>query len=552
MRRQTGPRTGRPPAFAPRAMAATPHYLATGTAVEVLRRGGSAVDAMVAASAVLAVVYPHWCGPGGDGFWMVHDPRRGGVEGLNASGPAARLATRGYYRERGHPDRIPARGPLAALTVPGAVDGWRLAHERFGRLSWADLFDDAVRYAREGVPIARSLAFWLSRRLEELAAHSAASLFAGGRGLLREGAPIAHPALADTLERIARRGAREGFYEGETAERICAALEPRGSPLRPEDFAAFRAEWMEPVSSTYRDLTIHELPPNSQGFAALQILSLLEGFDVEWWPDGGANYLHHAAEAVKLALADRDEWLTDPRFVDVPLDRLLSREYAAERRALIDPRRAHPVGGVAPGIRFGPSARRPPPAGDTCYLCAVDGEGMAASVIQSLYQDFGSMEAGGGTGVILQNRGAYFSLDESHPNRLEPGKRTFHTLMPAMAFRGGEPYLAFGTMGGNGQPQTHAALVTRLADFGYDVQQAIEAPRWVVGRTLGKEQEALYLEGRISDAVVRELYARGHDVRMVMEWDEDMGHAQAIRIHRDTGFLEGGADPRGDGAAMGF
>ncbi|HEV2147254.1 MAG TPA: gamma-glutamyltransferase [Longimicrobiaceae bacterium] len=552
MSNETGSRTGRPPTFAPRAMVAAPHYLATSAGLDVLRRGGSAVDAAIAVNAVLAVVYPHWCGIGGDGFWLVHDPRRGGVEGLNASGPAARLATRDYYRERGHPEEIPARGPLAALTVPGAVDGWRMAHERFGRLPWEELFADAVRYAREGAPVARSLASWLSRRLDQLAGHSAASLVTGGRGPLREGARVAHPGLADTLERIARRGAREGFYEGETAERICCALQPGGSPLRPEDFAAFRAEWVEPVSTEYRGLTLHELPPNSQGFTALQILNLVEGFDVGAWGDGTADYYHHLAEAVKLALADRDEWLTDPRFVDVPLRRLLSKEYAAERRRLIDPDRALPVGGVAPGIRFGPAARRTPLAGDTCYFCAVDGEGMAASVIQSLYQEFGSMEAGGDTGVILQNRGTCFSLDDRHPNRLEPGKRTFHTLMPAMAFRGGEPYLAFGTMGGNGQAQTHAALVTRIVDFGYDVQQAIEAPRWVVGRTLGRDVEELHLEGRTSHAVVGELFARGHDVRMAMDWDEDMGHAQAIRIHRDTGLLEGGADPRGDGAALGF
>jgi oxamate amidohydrolase len=271
------------------------------------------------------------------------------------------------------------------------------------------------------------------------------------------------------------------------------------------------------------------------------------------WGDASFEYLHHMAEAVKLAFADRNEWLTDPRHVDIPLGRLLDDVYLDERRALIDTERAMVMEEVEPGIGFGPGDRRSDaPGGDTCYFCAVDADGLAVSVIQSIYHDFGAAIVPPGTGIILQNRGSFFSLDEEHPNRLEPGKRTFHTLIPAMLTRDGEPWLVYGTMGGEGQPQTHAAIVTRLVDFGYDVQQALEAPRWLMGRTWGAESQDLWLEGRITDQVARELELRGQPVLMLPEWDDNCGHAQAIRINRDSGLLEGGADPRGDGAASGW
>jgi gamma-glutamyltranspeptidase len=284
----------------------------------------------------------------------------------------------------------------------------------------------------------------------------------------------------------------------------------------------------------------------------LQILNLIEGFDVAAWGDGTVEYYHHLAEAVKLAFADRDAWLTDPRWVDIPLDRFLSKAYAAERRRLIESDRAMDIERVEPGVPFRAQVGRSIPGGDTCYLCVVDAEGLVVSAIQSIYFDFGSAVVGGETGIILQNRGAFFSLDAEHPNTLEPGKRPFHTLIPALLCRDGAPYLAYGTMGGEGQPQTHAALVTRLVDFGYDVQQAIEAPRWLMGRTWGTASRDLSMEGRISDEVVRELKRRGQPVKLLPDWDDNMGHAQAIRIHRDRGLLEGGADPRGDGSALGY
>lgn len=544
-----GPRTGRPPTYAPRGVVATSHHLASAAGLRALTRGGSAVDAAIAANAVLCVIYPHMAGLGGDGFWLIHDPRRGGVQALNASGPAASLATRDYYRGRGHHEQIPARGPLAALTVPGAIDGWRQAHELPVPLEWGELFGDAILLAREGAPVGRSLADWLVQDRELLREHAGAGrIFLPTGQPARSGERFVQPGLARSLDLLASGGA-EVFYQGELAERLCAGLED--SPLRPDDLARFQAEWVEPISGTYRGKTVYELPPNTQGFTALQILNLIEGYDLRAWGDGSADYYHHIAEAVKVAFADRDEWLTDPKFVDIPLERLLSKEYADERRGLIHPGRALDMGTVESGHRYPHPAPRRSPEGDTCYFCAVDDAGLAVSLIQSVYHDFGSLAVGGDTGILLQNRGSFFSLDDHHPNRLEPGKRTFHTLVPAMLFDGDVFEMAFGAMGGEGQPQTQAALLTRMLDFGYDVQQAIEAPRWLMGRTWGTASQDLSLEGRISDEVARELLRRGQPVNVLTDWNDNMGHAQAIR-RSPHGFLEGGADPRGDGAALGY
>jgi oxamate amidohydrolase len=547
------PRSGRPSFRAANGMVATSHYLASGAGLRVLRQGGTAVDAAIAANAVLCVGYPHMAGLGGDGFWLVHGPGTEGVEALNASGPAAKAATRDFYRDKGHQDEIPARGALAALTVPGAVDGWRVMHDRFGRLPWQDLFDEAIHYAREGIPVTRSLADWIAQDVPVFEEHqSSGRIFLPDGRAMREGERLIQADLARSLDRLARDGARSGFYEGPIAEAICRGVSGDGSPLAPDDFASFEAEWVEPLSTGYRDYTVYEFPPNTQGFAALQILNIIEGFDLQRWGDGSADYYHHMAEAVKLAFADRDAWLTDPRFLEIPLDRLLDKGYAGERRERIDPERAMVMADVEPGVEYEHENARRSPDGDTCYFCAVDRDGLAVSVIQSIYHDFGAGVVGGDTGIILQNRGSFFSLDDEHPNRLEPGKRTFHTLIPAMMLRDDDPYLVFGTMGGEGQPQTHAALISRIVDFGYDVQQAIEAPRWLMGRTWGTESQDLSLEGRISDEVMRELELRGQPVMPLEDWNDNMGHAQAIRIDGENGWLEGGADPRGDGLALGY
>jgi len=552
MSHPNGPRTGRPSTRAPRGVVATPHYLASSAGLSALQRGGSAVDAAIAANAVLCVAYPHMAGLGGDGFWLISEPT-GVVHGLNASGPAARAATLDYYRPHAIDDEIPPRGPLAILTVPGAIDGWRAAHERFGRLPWSELFDAAIIYAGEGVPVSRSLKDWTVQDVPILTKYpSTAAIFLPGGRVPAEGQRLVQADLARSFQEIASKGARAGFYEGAIAERICKSLQPQGSPLQPDDFAAFKAEWVEPIKTTYRSCDVYELPPNTQGFTALQILNLLEGYDLVKWGDGTADYYHHMAEAVKIAFADREEWLTDPKFVDIPVQKLITKEYADERRRLIDPERAQDIAQVPAGIPYGHPHDRRPPDGDTCYFCAADEDGMVVSLIQSVYHDFGSAVIGGDTGIILQNRGAFFALDENHPNHLQPGKRTFHTLIPGMLVRDGKPYMAFGSMGGEGQPQSQAALVTRIVDFGYDVQQAIEAPRWLMGRTWGTRSRNMSLEGRISDEVVRELKRRGQPVQMVTDWNDNMGHANVIRVDHDQGFLEGGADPRGDGAALGY
>jgi gamma-glutamyltranspeptidase/glutathione hydrolase len=548
-----GPRTGRPSTRAPRGVVATPHYLASSAGVNALQCGGSAVDAAIAANAVLCVAYPHMAGLGGDGFWLIADPKTGQVHGINASGPAARLATLDYYRPRSKSNEIPSRGPLSVLTVPGAIDGWRLAHERFGRLAWNELFEAAITYAHDGVPVSRSLKDWLVQDVPILTQYPAtAAIFLPGGSVPLEGHRLTQPDLARSFQQVAEKGARAGYYEGAIAERVCAALQPQGSPLHAEDFAAFKAEWTEPITSTYRGYDVYELPPNTQGFTALQILNLIEGYDVARWGDGTADYYHHLAEAVKVAFADREEWLTDPKFVEIPISRLIAKEYCNTRRQLIDSEHAQDIAEVPAGIPYTHPHERRAPDGDTCYFCTADRDGMVVSLIQSIYHDFGSAVVGGDTGIILQNRGAFFALDEKHPNHLQPGKRTFHTLIPGMLVRDGKPYLAFGSMGGEGQPQAQAALVTRIVDFGYDVQQAIEAPRWLMGRTWGTPSRNLSLEGRISDEVVRELKRRGQPVQMVTDWNDNMGHAHAIRVDREQGLLEGGADPRGDGAALGY
>ncbi|MBO0766527.1 MAG: gamma-glutamyltransferase, partial [Hyphomicrobiaceae bacterium] len=436
-------------------MVSTPHYLASAAGVTALQRGGGAVDAAIAANAVLCVAYPHMAGLGGDGFWLIAEPKTGRVHALDASGPAASKATLEYYRPHSMDGGIPARGALGALTVPGAVDGWRLAHERFGKLPWDSLFEAAIGYARDGVPVGRSLADWVAQDEPILENYpETAAIYLPGKRPPGEGQRLVQSDLARSFERLASLGARRGFYEGSTGERICAALGPQGSPLAVDDFAGFHAEWVEPISTSYRGYDVYEIPPSTQGITALQLFNLMGGYDVAAWGDGTVDYYHHMAEAVKVAFADRDEWLTDPKFVDIPVDRLISQAYADERRRLIDPERALDIGTVPAGIPYPSPHERRAPDGDTCYFCAADRDGMVVSVIQSIYHDFGSAVVAGDTGIIPQNRGAFFALDESHPNHLRPGKRTFHTLIPALLCKDGEPHLAVGSMGGEGQPQS--------------------------------------------------------------------------------------------------
>ena len=528
------------PFLARRAAVATPHELASVAGLEMLARGGTAVDAMVAANAALGVVYPHMTGVGGDAFWLIHDAATGRQHVLNASGRAAAAATLDAYAAGGAREIAP-RGPRAALTVPGAVDGWVQAHARFGRVPFAECLAPAIGLARDGFPVAESPARYAAEHRDLLAAMPAtatAYLRADGAPP-RRGDVVRLPRLADTLEAIARTG-RAAFYEGEIAAAIGAYLARHDGVLTADDLAAHRSDWVEPARVGYRGRTAVAPPPNSQGFAGLQILGMLDHVDVAALAGDPAGYVDVVVRATALAFEDRDRHLCDPGFGDIPLDRLLDPAYLAERAALLG-------GAGAPAAALAV----PPAAGDTTFSCAVDADGNAAAVIQSIYQEWGSGVVAGDTGVLLQNRGCFFSLDPAHPNRLAPGKRTAHTLTAAMLIGDDGPELVYGAMGGEGQPQTQAALATRVVDHGCSVAEAIAAPRWLLGRTWGDEHRGLRLEARFGDDVARALTARGHEnVSLVEDWTDVMGHAQAIQVFGER--LEAAADPRGDGAALGL
>ncbi len=537
-----------PAAYGRRGVVASPHPLATAAGLSMLLRGGTAVDAAVAAGAALAVVAPHMTGLGGDSFWLGWDAGRRRLRGLAACGAAAALATPRFYEDRGLA-AIPARGPLAALTVPGAVDGLWEAHrwsrEALGSpLGWPDLLAPAIGHAAEGVAVSAGQAR-VTAGATDLLARARDPAFARWAALYLDpagappvrGARLRQPGLARTLEWLAREGGRS-FYEGRVAADLAAACEAAGSPLRAADLAAHRSRWVEPLTVPYRGGLAAAPPPPSQGMATLAILGMLDGVDVGGRGADSAEYVHLVVEATKLAFADRDRWLADPEVVAVPAGRLLDAAYLRARAAAIRPEAA-----AAASAGAG--------RGDTVACVAVDGAGNAVSLIQSVYWEYGAGLVAGETGVVLQNRGSAFSLDPAHPNVLAPGKRPFHTLAPFMWLAGGRPALVAGTMGGEGQPQTLAALATRIVDFGLDPQAAVEAPRWVWGRTWGAPSRALSLEARFPPAVARELAARGHQVRELPAWSDTVGHAQAIAWDAAPGCWVGGADPRADGPALG-
>ena len=524
-------------------MVTSPHALASQAGVGMLQLGGSAVDAAIAAAAVLSVVYPHMTSVGGDAFWLIYDARTGAVRSLEAAGRAAAAATIEWFSDRGLRE-IPIRGIVpATLTVPGAVDGWCEAHAAYGRLPLAADLSPAVGYAREGFPVTARLARYIEQAADMLAADpGAARIFLAEGRRPAEGRRLANPDLARTLERLV--AGRAGFYERETAREMARHARAHGGLFSERDFAAQRSKWGASISATYRGVTIHETPPPSQGLAVLQALRLLEPYEIGALPYLGADHVHLLVQAKQIAFHDRDRLVGDPDFVPVPVARLLSPAYLDERRGLMDRERALPWDRV-------PSAGSL--AGDTVYVAAVDAEGNAVSLTQSVYSDFGSGVVAGTTGVLLQNRGAYFSLDSAHPNRLEPGKRPLHTLIASLAFKGGRPWQVVGCMGADGQPQIHLQIYTALIDFGLDIQQAVEAPRWLAGRfAIGEPRDLLNLEGRFPESTITELARRGHAVNRWGAWNEFAGHAHGITIDSDSGLLAGGADPRSDGAAIGY
>lgn len=538
---QSFPQQNRPVTMAPHGLVASPHYLASQAGVDILKKGGTAVDAAIATNAVLNVVYPHMCGIGGDAFWLIYSAAQKDLAFLNASGRSPYLATLEYFQKAGM-DAVPLRG-LLPVTIPGAVDGWFEAHHRYGNLSMSTILEPAIAYARDGYPISHILSFKIQEAAPELSRFpSSQNLFLPGGKSPGPGDLLTNFGLAESLAKIARDG-RDVFYQGEIARQIVKFSQENGGLLSEKDFQETKSTWGKPVSTTYRDYTVYETAPNSQGLAALLILNLLEEYDLSSLGYQSPDHLHLLVEAKKLAFADRNRYISDPERVKIPTEELLSKDYAARRRSLIHKDRA----AEATAIPAGSFGR------DTIYLCVIDEAGNAVSLIQSLYFSFGSAVVAGETGIVLQNRGAYFSLDPNQVNCLQPHKRTFHTLMASMTFREGKPYMIFGTSGADGQPQTHVQVMTNVFDFGLNIQSAIEAPRWLSGRYLVNQPEgSLTIEGRVAAEVIEELKRRGHQVNEVENWSQVMGSAHGIIIHPENGLRMGGSDPRSDGAAIGY
>ena len=530
-------RAGRPATLSPNGMVTSPHALASRAGADVLREGGSAVDAAVATSAALSVLYPHMTGVGGDAFWLIYDATTKAVRYIDGGGRATSRGTVEAFAKRGL-DEVPLKGALpGTLTVPGSVASWTMAHAAYGRLTLKRCLESAIGYASGGFPVTARLAQWRNAARPDLArSPEAAAIF------LKEGATLANPDLARTLEAIASDG-WYGFYDGEVARELVRYSDANDGFFTPDDLLAQVARWGEPIKGTYRDVTIYETPAPTQGFAVLEMLNLLEPLDLHRKPFLGPDHVHLMVQAKQLAYHDRDRHLADPRFADVPMDRLISKKYADERRALMDPARAVPWDRIP---SYGSLA------GDTVYIAVVDREGNAASLIHSLYGVFGAAVVAGRTGVMLQNRSAYFSLDPKSPNRVEPGKTPLHTLIASLAFRNERLWAVLGCMGADGQPQIHMQAYVALIDHGLDIQQALEAPRFLSGRfAIGEPRDTLHIEGRFPPATIAELERRGHIVNRWADWNETAGHAQGITIDPATGLRAGGADPRSDGEAVG-
>ena len=522
---------------------ATSQPLASAAGLEVFRNGGNAVDAAVTAAAMLSVVEPTMTGVGGDLFAIVHDAATGRTRGLNASGRSPHAASLDQLRALGHTS-IPDLGVLS-VTVPGVVDGWSQLLAEHGTLPLRQALAPAIACARDGFPVAEVVA----RQWHVAAPMLAADPAAAATFLPRGRAPVpgevfACPALAATLEVIAAEG-RDALYGGDLGRTIARDAERRGGWLTEADLGDHRSEWVDPIRATYSDVELLELPPNTPGFVALEALNILGDDDLGRLGHNSADYLHLVLEALAIAFADRNAYLADPAAVpDATLRRLISRDYARHRRGDIrsDRAGAHAAGHVGtdhdPGVR--PSSA-PPGAGDTVYLAAADDRGNLVSLIQSLYAGFGAGIVAGDTGIVLHNRGSLFVTDPTHPNHLAPHKRPLHTLAPAMAFRGGRPWLAYGVMGGDMQPQGHLQVLLNLTCFGMNIQQAGEAPR------ARYDPAGVGLEHGIAGATGDGLQRRGH--RLVDGLG--FGGFQGVLVDPDTGVLMGGSDPRKDGLAIG-
>jgi len=520
---------------APRGMVTAPHHLAAEAGLSVLRDGGNAIEAVVAAGATIAVVYPHMNSIGGDAFWLISEPGKLLV-GIDACGRAARLATPAFYRERGY-STIPSRGPLAANTVAGAISGWQAALVLGGgKLPLTRLLQDAIWYAAHGTPATANQIAYTSRFFDELSPQPGfANTFLNGGELPRAQAPRRYPQLASTLEHLATRGL-DDFYRGEVASAIANELARLGSPVRLSDLAAHRASIVKPLSVKLKVGTAYNLPPPTQGLASLMILAIFERLNCNE-PDG-FDHVHGVVEATKRAFLVRNRYICDPESISIDVADFLSEDSLARHAGAIDRERAQ----AWPG---------PSVSGDTVWLGAADETGRMVSYIQSVYWEFGSgvvLDALGGT---WQNRGSSFSLDPASHLALAPGRKPFHTLNPACARLNDGRTIVYGNMGGDGQPQSQAAIFTRYAMFGQDLQHAITAPRWLLGRTWGQASVTLKLESRLGSEVIDALARSGHAVEVLEPYSDLVGHAGALVLYPD-GMIAGAADPRSDGTIAGF
>ncbi|MBT8040003.1 MAG: gamma-glutamyltransferase [Xanthomonadales bacterium] len=530
---------------APEAMAATSHPLATQIALDTMRRGGNAIDAAIAANAALGLMEPTGNGIGGDLYAIVWDAKNEKLHGLNASGRSPRSLSLEWFRENGH-ESIPPFGPLP-VSVPGTVDGWFELHGRFGQLPMTDILGPTIEYARNGHPVHETIQHYWSLSADRLSKYPGFTEQMTIEGRAPEvGEMWKNPNLANTLERIAKEG-RDVFYEGDIARTIADFMQSNGGFLSYEDLAAHESDWVEPVSTNYRGYDVWELPPNGQGIAALQILNIIEPYDVASMGFGSPDYVHLFLEAKKLAFEDRARFYADRAFMDVSVERLISKEYAAGRSQLIDMRKAarsYPHGD--------PAVLR---EGDTIYLTTADREGNMVSLIQSNYRGMGSGMTPPGLGFVLQDRGELFSLEPGHPNAFAPGKRPFHTIIPAFITKDGKPLISFGLMGGGMQPQGHAQIVMNLVDFGMGLQEAGDAPRIRhsgSSEPTGEEMTdggIVNLETGFDYETIRELMGRGHRVQFSRG---PFGGYQAIMKHPEFGTYFGASESRKDGQAAGF
>ncbi|BDX05117.1 gamma-glutamyltransferase [Planctobacterium marinum] len=522
-------------------MAATSQPLATQVALDVLKAGGNAIDAAIAANAMLGLVEPTGCGIGGDLYAIVWDAKSKKLHGLNASGRSPQSLQMSHFEALGLA-KIPSFGPLP-VSVPGAVDGWYQLHDKFGSMPMAELLSPAIQYARNGFPVSELIAHYFALNEARIGHYPGfKETFYVNGGVPKKGDIFTNPALAATYEKIAT-GGRDAFYKGDIALIIAAYMKEQGGFLQYEDLASHTSDWVEPLSASYRGYDVWELPPNGQGIAALQILNVMELFDVEEMGFGSSDYVHAFVEAKKLAFEDRARFYSDMDFNKQPIDMLISKEYAQTRRQLIDMNKA------AKRYDAGPYE------GDTIYLTTADSEGNMVSLIQSNYRGMGSGMTPTGLGFVLQNRGELFALQEDHFNAYAPGKRPFHTIIPAFVTRNGKPWISFGVMGGGAQPQMHAQVIMNLIDFGMNLQEAGDAPRILHSGSSQPTGEMMIdggyvsLENGFSAQTRRELLGKGHSLREVSGW---FGGYQAIMRDPKTGVYYGASESRKDGQAAGY